>query len=326
MVLKYNNDKAKTNFLHKVYYDDGYKVGRDRLFHYTYHTLGRKDISRRYLYDFLSRQEVHQRYSQRKKATNIRPIVTSRAGAMLQIDLIDMSKNPSEEGFAYILNVIDVFSRKIWLQGLKRKTLANVIPELNYIVQEIQKDYKVDVIQSDNGNEFNISFPNIKHVQSRPYTPQAQGIVEKSNYMVKRIMFKMLYGKEKQWTDPMLLEIEDVYNNTINRMTGKSPNELYNEGKNQEVVDKQKANHAKKYKEVNTVLEVGDKVRIIIEKGNPLISKKGSPLWSKEIYTVFKVINGNKKTFTINRYKLKDTEGILVKNTFPLSKLLLIPN
>ena len=96
--------------------------------------------------------------------------MTSRPGAMLQMDLIDFSKNKSEEGFAYILSVIDVYSRKLWLQGIKQKTIANVIPELNYIIQEIQKDYKIDVIQSDSGGEYKISFPSIKHITSRAYT------------------------------------------------------------------------------------------------------------------------------------------------------------
>ena len=47
--------------------------------------------------------------------------------------------------------------------------------------------------------------------------------------------------------------------------------------------------------------------------------------YSNEIYTVSKVIKGNAKNFTIPRYKLIDSEGNVQKNTFALSKLLVIP-
>ena len=88
--------------------------------------------------NWLSHQTVHQLYTPRKPETDIRPIITNRVGSMLQMDLIDFSNKPSNN-FRYILNVIDVFSRKIILNEIKNKTVASVIPALDNIVQEIQK-------------------------------------------------------------------------------------------------------------------------------------------------------------------------------------------
>lgn len=142
------DSKAKDEYLYDLYYNKKYMSGRDSLFNH------------------------NQLNTQRKPATNVRPIITNRPGAMLQMDLIDFSNKPSN-GYRYILNVIDTFSRK-WLNEIKKKDIKSVIPALNNIIEDIEKDYKVRTIQSDNGPEFNISFPNIKHIQSRPYTPQQQ--------------------------------------------------------------------------------------------------------------------------------------------------------
>ena len=135
------NDKQKDEFLHNLYYVKRMAVGRDSLFYYIRNTLKNTDISRRYIAAFLAKQEAHQLNTQRKNATNIRPIITNRPGAMLQMDLIDFSNKPSN-GYRYILNVIDTFSRKIWLNEIRRKDIKSVIPALNNIIQDIQKDHK----------------------------------------------------------------------------------------------------------------------------------------------------------------------------------------
>ena len=182
------DDKTKDEFLSNLYYKKNFKVGRDALFEYVSKTLKNTDISRRYIMNWLSHQTVHQLYTPRKPETDIRPIITSKPGSMLQMDLIDFSNKPSNK-FRFILNVVDVFSRKCFLNEIKNKTVASVIPALNNIVQEIQKDHVIQVIHSDLGNEFNIQLPRIKLLQSRVYNAQSQGIVERSNRTIKKIYY-----------------------------------------------------------------------------------------------------------------------------------------
>lgn len=317
------SDKEKDAFLYDLYYVKRMAVGRDSLFYHIRNTLKNTDISRRYIAAWLAKQESHQLNTQRKNATNIRPIITNRPGAMLQMDLIDFSKKPSNK-FKYILNVIDTFSRKIWLNEIRKKDIKSVIPALNNIVEDIQKDYKINTIQSDNGPEFNISFPTIKHIQSRPYTPQQQGLVERSNGTVKNILNRIMESeKSKQWSK-YLNDVEETYNSAYNRNLGTSPNNAYNldPEKQKELYEVQKNVKAKGYKEISKVLSVGDTVRIVIEKKG---LKKGGINWSRELYKIHKVIPGNKERFTIPRYKVISEDGVLQKNTFALSKLLYIP-
>ena len=113
------DDKQKDEFLYDLYYNKKFQTGRDSLFYYIRNTLKNTDISRRYIASWLAKQRTHQLNTQRKPATNIRPIITNRVASMLQMDLIDFSSKPSK-GYRYILNVIDTFSRKIWLNEIRR--------------------------------------------------------------------------------------------------------------------------------------------------------------------------------------------------------------
>lgn len=317
------NDEEKNEFLYDLYYNKKMAVGRDSLFNYVRNTLKNTQVSRRFISAFLARQETHQLHTQRKKATNIRPVISGRPGALLSIDLIDFSNKPSN-GYRYILNVMDTFSRKVWLNEIRKKDIKSVIPALNNIIEDIQKDYKVNIIESDNGPEFNIRFPTIKHIQSRPYTPQ-QNPVERANRTVKSILNRLMTAdNSKQW-QKYLVDVEEAYNSSYNRNLKMSPDEAYQLDPEQqiELQEKQRNIKAKGYKEISTVLKVGDTVRIVLEK--EMIKRKGDPIWSRELYKIHRVIPANKLKNTIPRYKVISADGKLQRNTFALSKLLYIP-
>ena len=320
------DDTQKDAFLHDLYFVKHNFVGRDKLFYLVSVTLNNKEISRRYISTWLGKQTVNQLYSQKKKETSIRPIITKNVGSMLQMDLIDFSNKPSEEGFRYILNCIDTFSRRVWLEPIYFKTTLAVIPKMNDIIHEIQNDgHSIKIIQSDNGNEFKIVFGNgIKHIFSKPHSPTEQGLVERSNGIIKRILNKYIYHEKVDWNADIILEVENIYNNTVNRNLGKTPDEIYaldeDEQKVQHTLQIKKKGQG--YKEINTLLKVNDKVRLLIPTGK--IKSKGQPVYSTEIYTIRNVIKGNAERFTIPRYGLSDSTDIKVKGNFPLSKLLLI--
>ena len=105
-----------------------------------------------------------------------------------------------------------------------------------------------------------------------------------------------------------------------------SPNQAYelDDEERAELYEKQKNIKAKSYKEINKVLSVGETVRIMVERQK--IKSKGEPNWTRELYKIHKVIPGNKLNTTIPRYKVISEDGVIQPNTFPLSKLLLIPD
>ena len=316
------DEEAKDKFLNDLYYNQKMKYGRDKIFHHISKTLDNSDISRRYIANWLAKQQIHQLYSARKTKTDIRPILTSRPGAVLQMDLIDYSNKPSNK-YKYILNVIDVFSRKIWLAPITNKSVNAVIPALDKIVKEIQKDYKINIIQSDAGNEFKIAYPVIKALQSRGYTAQQQGIIERSNGTIKTIINKTLFETGGNNWSALLKDIVEIYNNTLHTSLGTTPNLAYKLDKEgqEELYKKMRADKSRQYRGVDTILEVGTLVRTVVPIGKN--KKKGLPNYSEEVYTISKVIKPTTvESLTIPRYKLTSEDG---KNTFALSSLLVIP-
>ena len=105
-----------------------------------------------------------------------------------QVDLMDLGKRGSVEFkgivYRYVLSVMDVFSRFIWLRPLARKTSKAVAAELKAIYRENGLPI---VLQSDQGSEFKGAVKGlcrklkVKMVHSRPYHPQSQGKIERSH-------------------------------------------------------------------------------------------------------------------------------------------------
>ena len=117
------------------------------------------------------------------------------------VDLVDLSKKPIELGgksYRYILSVMDVFSRYIWLAPLPTKSSRDVARELKKIYE---RDGPPDRLQSDQGLEFHGRVENIcktYKIRSRPYLPQSQGKVERSHRRLRdKMMFDLLAMKGK---------------------------------------------------------------------------------------------------------------------------------
>jgi hypothetical protein len=326
-------DTGKNAYLHNLYFGPEHRAqGRDSLFQYISKQEGIKTISRRFIAKFLAANTTQQLFTAKKKTTSIRPILASKI-SIFQIDLIDFQKKPSVGNYRYVFNCIDIVSRKCWLVPLKTKTNVAVNRALKVVIDDIQKNYTVKAIMSDRGNEFkNIDevFPDnvipIKHVESRAYTAASNSVIERSNKTVKALLWRILYSDHSKDWRKYLPVIEETYNTSLNRMTGKTPDEVYfntTAQEKKELYDTQLAKKRMGYKEILTVLKVGDHVRLVTPKEK--YKTKGKPLWSTEIYTIVKVIPANKLKTTIPRYKIADSKGVLEHNTLPLSKLLFIP-
>jgi hypothetical protein len=84
----------------------------------------------------------------------IKPILTSNPMEFWEIDLLDFSKLNYEKqnnGFRFVLNVIDIFSKFLWSFPLKNKSASIVAFTLQnlFLVEGHPK-----ILGSDNGTEF----------------------------------------------------------------------------------------------------------------------------------------------------------------------------
>ena len=96
---------------------------------------------------WLEDQKTYTLHKQPKKTFPRRQVIVSGINDQWQADLADMQLLAYEnQGFRYILIVIDCFSRKAWAHALKDKTGKSVADAFNYIFtnQEPPKSLQTD--------------------------------------------------------------------------------------------------------------------------------------------------------------------------------------
>ena len=101
---------------------------------------------------FLQGKFAYSQHKQIKRKFTRRPVIATDKFDVFQMDLADMQKfSEQNEGFKYLLVVIDCLSKYACVLPLKNKTPAEVVRGLS----EVFKKYGVCAkIFSDNGKEF----------------------------------------------------------------------------------------------------------------------------------------------------------------------------
>lgn len=120
----------------------------------------------------------------------------------LAIDLIGPMP-PHPAGLSYVLVIVDVCSRFVWLRALPDKTSHSIASTLFLIFSDFGFP---KIIQSDNGTEFvnavvkelllrcNVAFRNVS-----PYHPRANGLAERHVRTTLQVLRKMLASPDGDW-------------------------------------------------------------------------------------------------------------------------------
>src|SRR6185312_1395611 len=160
-------------------------------------TLG---ITKARVREFVRNQELQQlqvRSAAERRPRVVKPLRPERPFHWWQMDLIDMSKYArSNHGTRFLLTILDIFSKFLYVQPLKNKTAAVVAEALQSV---LLADGSPEILQSDNGPEFVNEFMtqltqrwNMRLKHSQPYKQSTQGAVERVNQTLKQAIFKYL--------------------------------------------------------------------------------------------------------------------------------------
>jgi transposase InsO family protein len=284
-----------------------------------YHKLN-KSIPLSTIKDFIEKQEIAQLAKVNKRKMNYKHINVYSANNQWQIDLVDFSKfSHWNSGFKYLFCIVDVFSRKSFVVPLKRKS------ETTTAMKKVLTTQKPILIQSDNGTEFlNQSFRallkanNIQHTTVQVGDHNRQGIVERFNRTIERIISKYQETRNTNGYINILHDIVWNYNNTYHSSIKDTPDNKYNKNSDKGT-----------FKDVFNIinLKIGDKVRLL--KDRTIFQKDIEHKYSK---TIYQIVNGNGYTFsvkhsngTINpkKYKFYQLQKIVeVENFSILPKLI----
>jgi hypothetical protein len=247
-------------------------------------------------------QELHKPFI---KKFDRRKVISTGIDDIHSCDLVDMQEWSKEnDGYKYLLNVVDVFSRYAWSIPLKTKSAAEVVDAFADIKRKPNK------IWVDKGGEFYnkqmdayISKNNI--VRYSTYGEHKSAIVERFNKTLKSWMWrKFTELQTRRWID-MLPELLEKYNNKKHSSIGMSPVQASKKENEKQLLIKQYGNED--LSKDKPKFNLGDWVRISRVKGT--FEKSYLPNWSAEIFKVITIFHTNPITYGLAEYNGERIEG-----------------
>ena len=141
-------------------------------------------------------------------------ITASRPNEIFQVDLIDYTKK-SAEGSRYILAVVDVFSRKLWVEPLASKDPGSVVVALRKV---FLRSLYPEQITTDMGQEFlgkpvasYLQEAGIVHVTKDPAAVNTLAVVDRAIGKYKSILRNLLTKQGGTWST-YVQKAADVFN------------------------------------------------------------------------------------------------------------------
>ena len=184
--------KDKAELLHKTYYDPkaGFGGATD-----LFNKVKKHGITLQQVRDFLDNQEAAQIHKETTKKPLYAQIWASKYTEQYHADLADLQKYSGvNTGHKFLLCVIDVYSRKAWVEPLKKKS-----DTINAMAKILKEAGTPEVLQTDAGTEFvNKRFRalmetnKINHVVAAVGDHNRMGMIERFNRTIKTRLQKYI--------------------------------------------------------------------------------------------------------------------------------------
>lgn len=247
----------------------------------------------------VKKQVVNELFKPLRKKFLRRRTIQRGINDLWQADLTILDKlKKDNDDYKYLLCVIDIFTRKVWVEPLFTKTGKEVSVAFQKILNK-SKD-KPNFIQTDEGNEFFNSYCknlflkyNIKHYHS--FTKIKCAFIERWQRTFKTIMWKFFaYNGTYRYIDD-LQKLVNEYNNRPHRgLNFMTPNSITK--RKEKMLLKKIYNHPKAFKYGK--LKLNDFVRLADYSGGPFMKGYESN-YSTNIFQIKKVRLTNPVTYRI---------------------------
>lgn len=189
-------------------------------------------IPKQFIIDYVNSCEACRNFTPLRTVSDLNLVPITQKYDRYVIDCVDLRRYAEHnDGFSWILNVVDSFTKFVWSYKLKAKSAEHVTNAL----QSCFYNFGVPLsIQADNGKEFcNQTLKNlcrsmnIQIIHGRPRNPKAQGMVERVNQTIKRWLARFLFTNNCLTWIGYLEKIVYKYNISIHQATRKSPFQLF---------------------------------------------------------------------------------------------------
>ena len=222
-------------------------------------------------------------------------------------DLADMRALSKEnEGFNFLLLIIDTFSKYGWIVPLKDKKGETIVKALKEIFKESGR--RPAKLWTDKGREFfNKDVQDLVELYATE-NEEKSSIAERWIRTMKEKMFKYFTDNNTNKYIDVLPDLVEDYNNTVHSSTKLTPTDASKE-ENELKVWRNLYPDRYKTSRLNPKFSVGDEVRITKKK--KVFEKGYTTRWTEEIFTIKEIRETNPIT-----YKLEDLQGEEIKGTF----------
>lgn len=309
-LLKRSND-SKNNFISSIYYNlnEPSSFGSVKNL-YDKIKVKNQNITRKYVENWLKSQNVYSLFKYTNSKRRRSRFISSEIDRFWMTDLIDISNySRFNNGFKFILVVIDVLSKYLWVEPLLNKKPISVKKAFKNI---IEKGRKCKILISDAGTEFNnklfkqFLYENqIKHFIMRNTEIKAS-VAERVIRTLKEKIQKVISKTEDKKYIKYLDKITENYNRTIHSRTKLRPIDVNENNKNQVFLNL----FSERIPNENSKFKINDKVRLL--KLKKRFEKGYSSSWTNEIFIITKIL----KTLPFPRYQVTDLNDNKLTGSF----------
>lgn len=325
-VIEFEKEKLLQNIFSK------YGLGKGIAKFYEHIRSEYLNISRDEVKEFLEKQEVYQLTFEKQKEIK-KKITAKYPNQCWACDLVDMNQYLSKnKQFRYILTCIDLFSRYTWAKAIKHKDLESSKKAMKEIFDE--SNTRPQSIVCDNGPEFNwkdfCKENNIHLIHTETYSPTQNSLIENFNRSLRNLIRQNFIANNNLVWYNQLNKLLEIKNNTIHGTTKYKPIEVWVQGRNLAIEDKDKKDiidnikmkarnellkHNERLNKAKENLFVGNIVRVRTEKLSSelrkIIKAGNSKLiiikWSTKIYRISRIVKTKvSREFQSERYELDD--------------------
>ena len=248
-----------------------------------------KNISRKKLQEWLSRQDVYTTHRHIIRRFPRRRVITRGMNDLWDSDLMDVSNlSRFNNGINFIAIFIDVFSRYLYAIPMKNKSNKETLKAIKSALME-SRPQQPETIRTDAGKEY-VGKEVKEYLENREIYHQVSRNELKANYaervirtLKKKIYKYMYHNKTKKYID-VLPELVSAYNNTIHSGLKRAPNSITKENEPYVWAQQYLPEPSRNRKEVKYKFSPGDYVRIANAK-NPF-SRGFGQTFSEELFRV----------------------------------------
>lgn len=291
-------------------------------------------ISRKRVVEFLKSRDEYTLHRPANKKFKTEKVIVGAINDYHQADLMVLKAYARQnDGYVYILGVIDCFSRYAWAVPMKTKSPRDVVAALDKVYKNRDTP---SILVTDAGAEFtsNLSrkwFKDHDVHYSIAYGNNKAMFIERWIRSFKAILFRyMTYKNTRRYIDK-LDDLTQAYNSRYHRSIGMRPIDV-NAGNQKELFIRMYGDPAKWHiNDEKGLFKEGDHVRISRIKST--FERGFDENYSREIYQIDKVLTTTPITYKLKslknehlmgRFYEQELIGVKIKddNLYPIEKIL----